>query len=530
MDAIAVTELAARFGVNDENLAFRRLFIRLGQDERQGLLALIPWIEEHSPDIAREFYDWQFSFPGTRSFFERFCASRNMGMDQLRERLEKEQANYLRQIFYGARDDWGMDYFESRLKIGQIHDRINLPFKWYVGSYVEWERLIRKRLRAEHGVKTGGLFRRSDGVMNWETAVQAVGKVFNFDIQAVGDSFLLSLLDSMGLSVESFDADGESDRTERLDQGKRAIDLLLRQAEAIARGELVDESLKEAVPGRLGESFGKMASELTSFIREVGGSSQRLASASEGLSAVSRELEGNARQSVNLAESVSSISEQVSENAQSVSGSVDELGSSINEIATNADEASRVADSAVEAVDSAKVVIGKLGDSSREIGEVIGVITAIAQQTNLLSLNAAIEAARAGEAGKGFAVVATEVKELARETEKATEEISQKIENTRNFVAQAVSAVDEIGNIIETIHDIQSSIAGAVAQQNATTQEIGVSMKTLVDDNAGIADKSRTLSAAAKGSSAEAERVQAAAAELAQMGGELQALIGRFII
>jgi len=524
---MTIMGLAARFGINESNLARRRAFIKLGEEERRLLIRLIPWIRANSAAIAHEFYDWQFSFPGTRAFFERFCQKRGESLEGLRERLELEQAKYLEEIFLGAQNGWGIDYIENRLNIGMIHNRIDLPFKWYIGSYVEWSALIRARLEKDYGRKKGGWRRGSDSrALDVGAAAGAIDKVFNLDMQAVGDSFLLSLLESMGFSVDAFACDRESDRTERLGEGKRCLETILRQAEAIAQGRLNDEALETAAPGTLGRSFETMAHELSLFMRNVGESAQKLSSASKGLSQISREMDHNARESTVMADSVAKVSGQVSENAQSVADSVDGLAGSIGEIAANAQEASEVAHRAVDTVSSSKVVIGELGKSSGEIGEVIGAISAIAQQTNLLSLNAAIEAARAGEAGKGFGVVATEVKELARETEAATEKISQKVETIQDFVAQAVEAIDEIGKVIESIHEIQSSIAVAVAQQNATTREIGDKMRHLVD----FAAKSHGMSAAVKRSSAEAGRVRDAAEEMARMSQGLQSLIGRFAI
>ena len=183
-------------------------------------------------------------------------------------------------------------------------------------------------------------------------------------------------------------------------------------------------------------------------------------------------MAANAEETSAQANVVSAASEQVSKNVQTVATGVEEMNSSIREIAKNATESARVAGQAVSAADTANKTISKLGESSSEIGKVIKVITSIAEQTNLLALNATIEAARAGEAGKGFAVVANEVKELAKETAKATEDIGHKIEAIQADTRGAVDSIQQIGKVIAQINDISNTIASAVEEQTATANEM----------------------------------------------------------
>ncbi|HEY1068034.1 MAG TPA: PAS domain-containing methyl-accepting chemotaxis protein, partial [Pirellulales bacterium] len=199
---------------------------------------------------------------------------------------------------------------------------------------------------------------------------------------------------------------------------------------------------------------------------------QSLASAAQEMTSVSQQLASNSEETAAQASVVSAAAEQVSRNVGTVASAAEEMGASIREIAKNAHEAARVATSAVKVADKTNTTVSKLGESSVEIGNVIKVITSIAQQTNLLALNATIEAARAGEAGKGFAVVANEVKELAKQTAKATEDIGRKIEAIQSDAKSAVDAIGHIGAIIGQINDIQSTIASAVEEQTATTAEI----------------------------------------------------------
>src|SRR5690606_39234231 len=168
--------------------------------------------------------------------------------------------------------------------------------------------------------------------------------------------------------------------------------------------------------------------------------------------------------------------DEVSRNVLTVSSGAEQMGAAINEISQSANDAATVAARGVDKAAETTQRVERLGDSSLEIGAVIKVITAIAEQTNLLALNATIEAARAGEAGKGFAVVASEVKELAQETARATEDIARKVEAIQTDTTGAVSAIDEISQIVASINDFQLTIASAVEEQTATTNEMSRSV------------------------------------------------------
>jgi methyl-accepting chemotaxis protein len=203
------------------------------------------------------------------------------------------------------------------------------------------------------------------------------------------------------------------------------------------------------------------------------------------------------------------------------------MQASIREISKNANDSARVAKDAVVMAQSTNNTMRKLGESSREIGNVIKVITSIAQQTNLLALNATIEAARAGEAGKGFAVVANEVKELAKQTAKATEEISQKIEAIQSGTKGAFTAIEEIGTIINQINDISNSIASAVEEQTATTNEIG---RSVTEAAQAIDDVAKTIGGVAVSANYTKQGVadtKAASIELSQMAVRLQESVSR---
>jgi len=278
----------------------------------------------------------------------------------------------------------------------------------------------------------------------------------------------------------------------------------------------------------LATAVNTLSKSVRSALEQIGRNVSLLASSSEELNKVSQSMGSNADETATQASVVSAAAEQVSTNVQTVATGAEEMSASIKEIAKNTAEATRVATSAVRTAEVTNVTISKLGQSSAEIGQVIKVITSIAQQTNLLALNATIEAARAGEAGKGFAVVANEVKELAKETAKATEDISRKIEAIQGDTNGAVSAISQISQVIGQISDIQTTIASAIEEQSATTNEIG---RTLAEAAKGSTDISKNIGGvaeAARATTVGATDTSKSAHSLEKMAAELQTLVSQF--
>jgi methyl-accepting chemotaxis protein len=612
--------LIRRFGMDNRGVALRRQFIRLGDEERELLAGLVPWASSVASQMAKEFYDWQFDFGPTREFFENFASKSGMPLLALRSHLEVAQAAYFAEVFAGAAVNWDANYFEKRLHVGAAHDRINLPFKWYVGAYAEYHHLLAKFLRQE--IQDESRVRRVEA---------AVAKVFNLDLQAIGEAFIMftlqGMLQSMGIELDDLAISG--DKSEQIYKIKQFIksqfndfttgmahmadehnkgdidvkmepekfegalktmaqgvndmvaDHILVNGKAMAcvtefgngnfdaplekfpgkkasindtiervRGNLkslisdTDLLVTAAKDGRLGiradatqhrgdfrriiEGINRTLQMIVDPIKMMSQNASTLASSSEELTATSQQMAGNAEETAVQSEVVSSASAEVSRNVSSVAAASEQMQASIREIAKNATESASVAKDAVRAAQSTNETMKKLGESSAEIGKVVKVITSIAQQTNLLALNATIEAARAGEAGKGFAVVASEVKELAKQTARATGEIGQKIEAIQGDSKSAVQAIEEISTIIHHINDISDSIAVAVEEQTVTTNEIGRSVQEAARGVDSIANNISGVATAAKDTTVGAHEMQKASQELSQMASRLQSVVSKF--
>jgi len=268
-----------------------------------------------------------------------------------------------------------------------------------------------------------------------------------------------------------------------------------------------------------------LTDKLKATLATVNQNAQTLAAASEELSATAQQMTSNSTETSAQAGVAAAASEQVSQNIATVATSAEEMSASVKEIAKNASEAARIATQAVRVAEETNHTISKLGESSIEIGQVIKVITSIAQQTNLLALNATIEAARAGEAGKGFAVVANEVKELAKQTAAATEDISRKIETIQGDTQGAVNAISQISSVIGQINDISNTIASAVEEQTATTNEIARNTSEAARGSTEITRNVTSVSLAAKSTSEGAANTLTAANELARLSAELKRVV-----
>ena len=303
-------------------------------------------------------------------------------------------------------------------------------------------------------------------------------------------------------------------------------------AAALERGDLTVSTGLTGTDevGRMASSLDRAVVSLRDLVGEIEGAASLLAGAAEEMSGTTSQIAAGAEETSARAGVVSAAAEQVSRNVQSVASGAEQMGASIHEIAQNAGEAARVANDAVEAARTTTDSVSRLGDSSREIGNVVKVITSIAEQTNLLALNATIEAARAGDAGRGFAVVAGEVKELARETARATEDIARRVEAIQADTGGAVESIGRISAIIDAIHGFQETIASSVEEQTATTTEMSRSVAEAANGSEEIAETIAGVAGSAVQTTVGVDQSTRAVGELARMSADLRQLVGHFTV
>jgi len=319
----------------------------------------------------------------------------------------------------------------------------------------------------------------------------------------------------------------DKEEAQALQEKVRAI---LSTVNAASDGDLVQPvsvSGTDAI-GQVGEGLrqllGSFRHSIEAFAKIIG----RLTESSQQLSSLSTEMSATAEETAAQSNTVSAAAEQVSRNLQTVAAGSEEMSASIGEIEKNASEAARIATEAVEITNATADTILKLGASSAEIGDVIKLITSIAQQTNLLALNATIEAARAGESGKGFAVVANEVKELAKATTTAANDISRMIAAIQDDTQGAVEAMLQIRQVITRVDEISSVIVTAVEEQTSTTADISRNVTEAATGSSDIAHNIVGVAQAADATARGASESHQAAVVLAGMARELEALVKQF--
>ncbi|MGI8525812.1 MAG: methyl-accepting chemotaxis protein [Pseudolabrys sp.] len=272
----------------------------------------------------------------------------------------------------------------------------------------------------------------------------------------------------------------------------------------------------------------QMSGEISRFSGEVESTLAELGRISDQMLAASTELTGAADNAAKKTERATSASAEASSNVRDIASAADELSASVNEIDRQVAQSNAIATKAVGDAERTNLAVKELHEAAARIGDVVKLITDIAEQTNLLALNATIEAARAGEAGRGFAVVAGEVKALAGQTGRATEEIGAQITGMQQATKRSIEAIEAIERTIREIGDISGAIAAAVTEQGAATQEIARSVETAAQRTVETADEVSLLGAATDDTRASADGVKSVADDLGNVAGRIRSQVDQF--
>jgi methyl-accepting chemotaxis protein len=294
------------------------------------------------------------------------------------------------------------------------------------------------------------------------------------------------------------------------------------KADQLAREQAEEQKAREARAERIQQLNAEFDRVVGEVIETVASATTELQSTAQSMASVSEETNQQAA-------TVAAAAEQASGNVQAASSAAEELSGSIQEISRQVAHSTEVAGHASSRANDTQAVVSELSESTQKIGEVVDIISDIAEKTNLLALNATIEAARAGDAGKGFAVVANEVKDLANQTSKATSDISQRIADVQQQSERAAGAIGEIATSVEKMNEVANSIASAIEEQNAATGEISSNMQQAASGADEVARNIGSVTQASAEVSSSAGQVNASSSQLAEQSDHLKGVVDRFL-
>ena len=441
----------------ETGLARRIAFNRLDSETIETLRWAKPFVLEAMPAILDGFYDHVAAFPETSRFFK----SREHMMH-----AKDMQLKHWRIILDGRFDE---SYEASVTKIGEVHNKLGLEPRWYIGGY----NALVSDLIATVALKLPlGRFDRNAGRKRVKTQ-QAIVKAAMLDMDIAISVYL------------------EAGRHER----KTAL---------------------ERIAGEFDTAIGGVVSVVASAATELQASAQSLRGATDLTEGESNKAAAASGDSMTSVSAVAAASEQ--------------LSSSISEISRRVNESAAIANKAAEGADQAAKKIDQLSTAGQKIGTIVDLITNIASQTNLLALNATIEAARAGEAGRGFAVVASEVKGLAEQTAKATAEIANQVGDIQSSTTESVKAISEITDVIRSMTEVSTAIASAVEEQSAATSEISRNAQLAATTTRCVSASVEQVHQAAGEAGATSSHVLTAAGELSQQSELLRSEVSKFLV
>jgi methyl-accepting chemotaxis protein len=316
-------------------------------------------------------------------------------------------------------------------------------------------------------------------------------------------------------------------RDRRDEIGAMAQSLDVFKTNALERREMMAQQENEAA--RKTAEAERVQQATVRFQDEVGQILDVLASSSTELEATAGTLSATATETSQQTDSVAAASEQASANTQTVASSTEELAASIHDVSSQIEKTAGIADRADEQARAAMAKVQEVQAGADAVTRVVQLISDIAEQTNLLALNATIEAARAGEAGKGFAVVAGEVKNLAKQTARATQEVTAEIDRMRGSVSEAVPSMEAVARIVGEVNEIAGVVASTATEQAAATEEITRNVQQAAQGAQEVAGNVQGLREGAQSSSAGAEQVLSSAGSLARQADELRTAVDAYV-